>query len=68
MRFILTGGEVSDYKRAIALLSGRQGQAVLADKGYDADYLVEKIYSMGRKLSFPQEETKNSTWLRQKFI
>ena len=56
MRFILTGGEVSDYKQAIPLLSGQQGQAVLADKGYDADYILEEIYSMGAEIVIPPKK------------
>lgn len=48
MRFILTGGEVSDCLKAMELLDdfdSKKVEAVLADKGYDADYLVEEIES-----------------------
>lgn len=41
MKFILTGGEASDYKQAKALLQGQQACHVLADRGYDADYVVQ---------------------------
>ena len=46
MHFILTGGEVSDFSKAVELLSTANNEkitAVLADKGYDADYVVEEI-------------------------
>jgi transposase len=41
--FLLTGGEVSDYTPAVTLLGQRQVQAVIADKGYDSDAIVEHI-------------------------
>jgi transposase len=43
LRFILTAGSCADYDCALALLEGLPAEAVIADKGYDADYLVEAI-------------------------
>lgn len=53
MRFILTAGPCSDYDSALALLEGLPAEAVLADKGYDADYLVEAIRQKGAKVVIP---------------
>jgi hypothetical protein len=44
MKFILTGGEKSDYQQALLLFSGEGASAVLADKGYAADYIVDEFY------------------------
>lgn len=41
--FVLTGGEVSDITQAHSLLVGIDTQAVVGDKGYDSDELVDFI-------------------------
>ena len=46
LRFILTGGQRNDCTQALQLLEGLRAEAVLADKGYDADYIVEAAKSM----------------------
>lgn len=44
LRFIVTPGQASDHRQAQALLKDIQvEEAVLADKGYDSDALVEAI-------------------------
>ena len=53
LRFILTGGNCSDYDGVLALLQGHRATAVLADKGYDADYVVEAIRGMGAEVVIP---------------
>lgn len=53
LRFILTGGNCSDYDCCLELLKGGRAKAVLADKGYDADYVVEAIRSMGAEVVIP---------------
>lgn len=47
LRFILTGGERHDCTQALALIEGLESDAVLADKGYDADYIVQAVEKMG---------------------
>ena len=59
MRFILTGGEKSDYQQACPLLAGQNAEAVLADKGYDADYIVEQISAIGAEAVIPPRSTRN---------
>lgn len=41
VRFILTGGQAADITQAIPLMTGVSTSALLADKGYDADRLLD---------------------------
>lgn len=41
LRFILTGGQAADISQAIPLMEGVNTAALLADKGYDANQLLE---------------------------
>ena len=43
LEFLITAGQISDYTPAIALLGCRQADAVIADKGYDSDAIVEHV-------------------------
>lgn len=43
VRFILTGGNEADCTQALPLLAGIQAGAILGDKGYDTDAIVEGI-------------------------
>lgn len=53
IRFILTGGEKSDYSQALLLIEDQQMGALLADKGYDAQYIAEKAICCGAKVVIP---------------
>lgn len=53
IRFVLTGGEQSDYKQALNLLEDQEAKFVLADKGYDADYIIEKVVAQGAEAVIP---------------
>ena len=53
VRFILMGGQGSDYLQALPLIDGFQGQAVLVDKGYDSDEIVERITASGAQVVIP---------------
>jgi hypothetical protein len=44
--FRITGGQVNDCTQAIDLLGQRPAEAVIADKGYDADSIVAHIAAM----------------------
>lgn len=58
LRFILTPGQASDHTQAHALLDEFQAEdAVLADKGYDSDALVQTIAETGAQCVIPP--TKN---------
>lgn len=41
VRFFVTSGQRSDYIKALDLVEGRKMEALIADKGYDADYMVK---------------------------
>jgi len=58
LRFILTPGQRSDFVPAPELLSGYKSQAVLADKGYDADYLIRQIQSQGAIAVIPPKKNR----------
>jgi transposase len=65
--FLVTAGQVADCTQALPLLGERQPRAVLADKGYDADAIVQHIEATGatpvippkanRKMSRPYDQT-----------
>ena len=43
VKFILTPGQVSDFKQALPLLDGENPNYVLADRGYDSDEIINYI-------------------------
>lgn len=43
LRCLLSGGQVSDVTHAQALIEGFKADAVLADKGYDANHVLEYL-------------------------
>ena len=43
VEFVLTGGQAADVTQADALIDGQAFDAVIADKGYDAEALVTRI-------------------------
>jgi len=46
VKFILTGGESSDFNQALPLLKDENPVYVLADRGYDSDEIVNHIKSI----------------------
>lgn len=53
LRFRLTGGEEHDTQQASALVDGFTPEAVIADKGYDSDAVVEIIKELGAQAVIP---------------
>lgn len=49
VRIIIGPGQESDYSRAAALIEGIKTEALIADKGYDADWLIDKAKAQGIK-------------------
>lgn len=47
VRIIIGPGQESDYSKAAALIEGIKTEALIADKGYDADWLIEKAKAQG---------------------
>ena len=58
LRFIVTPGQTGDVTQAPALLQGRSGQAVLADKAYDGSALRAAIADMGAKAVIPSNRSR----------
>ncbi len=50
---VLTPGQASDYEQAEALIEGRAGGAVIADRGYDADRVIDLIERQGSEAVIP---------------
>ena len=53
LRFILMGGRENDITQAEALLSGYAGAYVIADQGYDAQWLRDYIAELGMTAVIP---------------
>ena len=53
LRFILTGGQENDITQAAALLAGYAGEFVIADMGYDAQWLRDYIAELGMTAVIP---------------
>jgi transposase len=51
--FVLTGGQAADITQAEALLPEAPVEAVVADKGYDADAFVATVTARGAKAVIP---------------
>jgi transposase len=58
VRWLLTGGEVADVTQAKSLLDGLKAEAVLADKGYDADALIDSIQASGTLAVIPPKRNR----------
>ena len=56
--FLVTGGQVNDCTQAIELLGRHKAEAVLADKGYDADAIVEYVEAMGARAVIPPKRNR----------
>ena len=54
----LTGGQVHDITQADALLALVEPEALLADKGYDADRFVESLTARAIKVLIPPKSNR----------
>ena len=53
LRVILSAGQIADIDYASALIENLPVQAVVADKGYDADHFVATIEAAGAEAVIP---------------
>ena len=53
LRLILSAGQIADIERATDLIADIRTDAVIADKGYDADALVQRIQASGAQAVIP---------------
>lgn len=58
LRFIVTAGQVGDATQTPALLEGRSGCAVLADKAYDSNVLRETITKILAEAVIPSNRSR----------
>jgi transposase len=58
IKFILTGGQEADCTQAIPLLEGFSAEAILADKGYDSNAIVEFVEKIGAKVVIPPKKNR----------
>jgi transposase len=54
LRFILTGGEVSDHREAGNLIAEFAFDYLIADKGYDSEPFVQTIEARGSRAVIPK--------------
>ena len=59
MRFIITGGQASEYGEASSLIEGYSPGFVIADKGYDSDAFVKQINDAGATAVIPSKRNRN---------
>jgi transposase len=57
-RWTLTGGQVHDVTQAEALVEDLVTQAVVADKAYDSDALIQSITDQGAAAVIPPRENR----------
>jgi transposase len=60
IRFILTPGQVHDGRAAPDLLDGVACGALICDKGYDADALIERLRQAGVDVVIPPKDIGNT--------
>jgi hypothetical protein len=54
---LLGAGHRSDYSAAAELIEGMKAQMLIADRGYDADWLITKAQQgLNKRLSLPVAE------------
>ena len=58
VRAIITAGTVADCTQAIGLIDGFTAQALLADKGYDSNAILERAVSQGMEPVIPPKKNR----------
>jgi transposase len=58
IRFVLTPGQRSDVTQAEVLLAADRPEAVIADRGYDADWLIAHVEVLGAKVVIPPKRNR----------
>jgi len=60
VRLILTGGQEADITQGAALIEAIPTGAVIADKGYDSDQLIECIEAAGAQAIIPPRKNRTT--------
>jgi transposase len=58
VRAIITSGTVADCTQAIALIEGFSAQALLADRGYDSNEILEQAAKLGMQAVIPPKKNR----------
>ena len=58
VRIVITKGTAADCSQAEKLIDGREAKALLADRGYDSDAIVEKAEKAGMKTVIPPRKNR----------
>ena len=59
LRFLLTAGQKGDAPEASDLIEGIDSEAILADRAYDSDALLERIRSAGAAAVIPPNPSRS---------
>ena len=59
-RFILTGGNASDYTQAIPLIERQNAEYIIADRGYDSQAIIDAITATGAKPVIPSRSLRKA--------
>jgi len=58
VRVFVTAGTVADCTQAIALIDGFTAECLLADRGYDANSLIEAATTLGMQVVIPPKRNR----------
>ena len=58
VRIAVTEGTRADCKKACSLIDGIDAATLLADKTYDADYIIEKAKNQGMEVVIPPKKNR----------
>jgi transposase len=67
-RFILTGGNASDYTQAIPLIEGQGAEHIVADKGYDSQTIIDAIEAKGAEPVIPPRSQRKTKRVYDRYI
>ncbi len=62
VRFSLTGGQKADVSQAIPLLTGLEAGAVIADKGYESNRVLDFVRDSGAEAVIPPKSNRREPW------
>ena len=58
VRAIITQGTTADCKQAIPLIDGIDAENLLADRGYDADSIIQRAIEQGMNVVIPPKKNR----------
>ena len=60
LRFFVTGGQRSDYVKALDLIEGKNMEVLIADKGYDANYMIKAAEAVNAESVIPPRSNRKT--------